>query len=209
MSSSSIIPHFSPNFTDAYVINIANIVSLQPFNAKILKWFHSLFSSPPLHNCRRYLIERLPCTNVRKNNVKCYCFQWHLIWFESNWYIDCGALDFCNIWYKLYKTCPLSAIIHLIHQRWVTGSTKMYHRSKPTLAVSHTVDDIFFYFSLFSLKHTRIKKTNYFLPLISCILYIWLKNPVKHLYLKALILNSSKHFHSKGPVSVIYYFHKL
>lgn len=32
---------------------------------------------------------------------------------------------------------------------------------------------------------------------------------MKHLYVKALILSSSKHFHSKGPVSVIYYFHKL
>lgn len=140
-------------------MSLLSILSIyNPQQIKILTWFHSFFSSPPLHNCKRYLVVGLLYTNVLKEVVKCYCLQWDILLFESNGSIDFGALDSCNIWYKLYKTFPLSVVIYFTHQTWVTGSTRMCHWSKPILSVPHTVHDIHF-LPVFIKKYTRRKKT--------------------------------------------------
>lgn len=161
----------------------------KPQKIKILAWFHSFFSSPSLHYSRRHLTVGSLCINVLKHDV--------------------------NTWYKFYKTFPLSVAIHFTHQAWFIGSWRMCHWSKRTVSLSHNVHVIFYFLPVF-IKSTPVgkkkRKQNQpsdFLPLISCTLYFWLKKTVKHQYVKALILSSSKHFHSKGPVSVIYYFHKL
>lgn len=129
------------------VLSILSVCS--PQQIKMLTWFHYFFSPHPLQNCRRYLIVDLLCTKALKYAVKCHCLQWDLILFEPNQPVDFAALGFCNVWYKLCKTFPFSVVIHFTHQRWVNGSTRMCHCSKPNLSVSHTIHDIFCFLPVF------------------------------------------------------------
>lgn len=103
------------------VLSIASVY--KPQKIKVLTWFNFFFSSPSLHNSRRYLIVGSLCINVLKYDV--------------------------NTWYKFYKTFPLSVAIHFTHQEWFTGSRRMCHWSKWTVSVSHNVHVIFYFLLVF------------------------------------------------------------